>query len=126
MRSLIWLALAAITLGEETCGDEFTKVEWGGGSMCVALMGSGSFNECEKDVCQAAGGHLACFSSDDAYRAVYEALLHDLKGGWPHGCAFFRFGAPGNAVRAQSVHCVSGNMSHPFSAYSPDVLQIAW
>ena len=89
MRSLIWLALAAITLGEETCGDEFTKVEWGGGSMCVALMGSGSFDECEKDVCQAAGGHLACFSSDDEYRAVYEALLHDLKGGWPHGCAFF-------------------------------------
>ena len=82
------LALAAVLSARRRAATS-SPGEWGGGSMCVALMGSGSFNECEKDVCQAAGGHLACFSSDDAYRAVYEALLHDLKGGWPHGCAFF-------------------------------------
>ena len=89
MRSLVLLALAASARGEETCGDEYTKVEWGDGlSTCVALMSSGTFDECETDVCQRAGGHLACFSSEDEYRAVYDALLHDLEGGWPHGCAF--------------------------------------
>ena len=72
------------------CGHDFTEVWWGDElSKCVALMSEASFASCQRDVCEPAGGSLACIGSAEEYDAIYAAVLEPgLSGGYPDGCAF--------------------------------------
>lgn len=91
--ALLLVALAAVTRGEHQCGSQYTNVTWGSDwseSTCVGLFGTGNFDTCETEICQAAGGYLAYIESREEFDAIYSGLglVENVEGEWPHGCAF--------------------------------------
>jgi len=98
--ALLFVALAAVR-GEHQCGSQYTNVTWGSDwseSTCVGLfapkarhMYSGAgFDNCETEICQAAGGYLAYIESREEFDAIYSGLglVENVAGAWPQGCAF--------------------------------------